>query len=213
MKVLTEFIGSFLFMFAISLAAVSGSPIAALAIGGALLTMVYMGGHHSGAHYNPAVSTAFLIRKKLEAADFLPYVMAQILGSICAFGLGFYVTGKGVAIAPGEGVDTIKALVVEIVFTLMLALTVFNVATHKKVANNSFYGLAIGFVIVIAAISGGPLSGGAFNPAVGIGATLINALAAGGSWGNLWIYIVGPLVGGVLAAIIYGMQGDGSESA
>jgi len=213
MKVLTEFVGTFLIMFSIALAAVSGSPLAPLAIGGAFVTMIYMGGHHSGGHFNPAVSLAMFLRKKMAASDFLPYVMAQILGSISAFGLGFFVTSKGVGLAPGAEFNSVKAVIVELVFTMMLALTVLNVATHKKVANNSFYGLAIGFVIMVAAFAGGGISGGAFNPAVGIGATVINATSAGGTWEHLWIYIAGPLAGGVLAAVIYGLQGDGSEAS
>src|SRR2546425_12697140 len=143
MKVLTEFVGSFLFMFAISLAAVGGSPLAPLAIGGALMAMVYMGGHVSGAHYNPAISLAALLRGKLEQKDFIPYVLAQCVGSLAAFLMGSFVTGKTVDIAPGAGVTAMQALLVEIIFTTALALVVLNVATAKATAGNSFYGLAI----------------------------------------------------------------------
>jgi aquaporin Z len=91
-------------------------------------------------------------------------------------------------------------------FTFALALVVLNTATHPKVANNSFYGLAIGFTVMAGAASGGPISGGAFNPAVGTGPIVIDALMGGGSAANLWIYWVGPLIGGVLAAFVYGIQ-------
>ena len=95
----------------------------------------------------------------------------------------------------------------------MLALVVLNVATAPATAGNSFYGLAIGFTIVIAAVSGGPISGGAFNPAVGIGATVINAMFGSGSWASLWIYIAGPLLGGAIAAAIYNAQNPEVQAA
>lgn len=209
-KLLTEVIGSMLFMFAISLAAVNGSPLAPLAIGAALMTMVYMGGHVSGGHYNPAVSLAVLIRGKMSGGEFVSYVIAQTIGSVIAFGLGFFASGKGVGIAPGVNVSVAQALIVEILFTMMLALVVLNVATTKKIDGNSFYGLAIGFTIVVAAISGGGISGGAFNPAVAIGAALVNAVAAKGSLASLWIYIVGPMIGGALGGAIYKIQHAGN---
>lgn len=213
MKVVTEFVGTFIFLFTISLAAVNGSPLAPLAIGGALMVMVYMGGHRSGGHYNPAVSFGFFLQKKLSASDFVGYIVAQIVAGAAAFALGWYITGKTVAIEPGAGYDAIKALIVEIVFTLALVLVVMNVAASKKTEGRGFYGLAIGFTIVIAAIAGGPISGGAFNPAVGIGATVLNATQGAGNWSSLWIPIVGPLLGGAIASYLWKYQEDASESA
>jgi aquaporin Z len=212
MKLLTEFIGSFLFMLVIALAAVSGSPFAPLAIGTALMTMVYMGGHISGAHYNPAVSLAILLRGKMTPQDFVGYVIAQILGSLAAFSVGLWLSGS----TPGMtiGAESIgQAFVNEALFTFMLALTVLNVATSAKTSGNSFYGLAIGFVIAAAAFVGGPISGGAYNPAVGSGATAVKALFDGGEWANLWLYWAGPLTGGVLAAIVFRLQGGQVEEA
>jgi aquaporin Z len=213
MKVVTEFVGTFIFLFTISLAAVNGSPLAPLAIGGALMVMVYMGGHRSGGHYNPAVSFGFFLQKKMSANEFISYIVAQIVAGTAAFALGWYITGKTVAVEPGAGYDAIKALIVEIVFTLALVLVVLNVAASKKTEGRGFYGLAIGFTIVIAAIAGGPVSGGAFNPAVGIGATVLNATQGAGNWSNLWITIVGPLVGGAIASYLWKYQEDASEAA
>jgi aquaporin Z len=202
MKPLTEFVGSMLFMLAIPLAVAGAGALAPLAIGSALMVMVYMGGHVSGAHYNPAVSLAVLIRGKMTGKEFLPYVVAQVLGAVAAFGIGRWVTaGKTVAIAPGAGVGAPEALAVEVLFTFMLALVVLNVATTKATSGNSFYGLAIGFTIVAAAFAGGPISGGAFNPAVAIGAAIID-----GGFSNLWIYLVGTLLGGALAGAFFKVQ-------
>jgi aquaporin Z len=83
----------------------------------------------------------------------------------------------------------------------------------KKTQGNSFYGLAIGFTIVVGAFAGGGISGGAYNPAVGIGPTIVNVLLGGGSWSALWIYIVGPLAGAVVAAATFGMQEEKQLSA
>jgi aquaporin Z len=206
LKVVTEFIGTFIFLFTISLAAVSGSPIAPIAIGGALMCMVYMGGHISGGHYNPAVTLGAFLQKKMDSKDLAPFWAAQILAGILAFGLGWYITGKTVAIEPGTGYNAIKACLVEFVFTFALVLVVLNTACSEKTKSSNFYGLAIGFTIVIAAIAGGPISGGAFNPAVGIGATAIHATMGGGSWANIWIPIVGPLIGGAAAAYVFQAQ-------
>jgi len=211
MKVVTELVGTFLFLFVISLAAVGASPLAPLAIGSALMVMVYMGGHRSGGHYNPAVSLGLFLQKKMPAKDLLPYWIAQVVGGILAFGLGFYITGKSVKIGPGDGYDAIKAVIVEFIFTLALVLVVLNVACSKKTEGNSFYGLAIGFTILIGAVSAGAVSGGAFNPAVGIGAIVIDALAAKGTWANIWIPIVGPLLGGAVGSYIWKYQEASAE--
>jgi aquaporin Z len=206
MKVATEFVGTFLFLFTISLAAVSGSALAPLAIGCTLMVMVYMGGHRSGGHYNPAVSFGLFLSKKLDAKDLAPYVIAQTAAGILAFMLGCFITGKTVTIGPGVGFNVLKALIVEVIFTFALVLVVLNVACSKKTEGNDFYGLAIGFTIVIGAIAGGSISGGAYNPAVGIGATVSNALFGGGTWSNIWIPILGPLLGAAGASFLWKAQ-------
>ncbi len=206
MKPLTEFVGTFIFLFVISLAAVSGSVLAPLAIGLALTTMVYMGGHWSGAHYNPAVSFAVWLARRISFGEFLSYVAAQLVAGTCAFLLGWYLTNKTVAVVPGGGHPPMHALIVEIIFTLALVLVVLNVAVSKKTEGKGFYGLAIGLVIVVGAISAGPISGGAFNPAVGLCSTIINVYKGGGDWQFVWIPIVGPLVGAMIGQFIWSAQ-------
>ena len=207
-KLLTEFVGTLLFLFSISAAVLSGSPMAPLAIGAALMVVVYMGGHVSGGHYNPAVSLAVLIRGKMTAGDLLPYWVAQVLGALTGCFLASLATGKSFAVMPGEGVATLGAVLVEVVFTFFLCLVVLNVATAKATAGNSYFGLAIGFTIVVAAFGGGPVSGGAFNPAVATGAA-INSVIHGQGAGPLWMYWVGPLMGGVLAGGTFKLQNPG----
>jgi aquaporin Z len=204
-KLVTEFVGAFLFMSVIALAGAAG-PLAPLAIGSALMVMVYMGGHISGAHYNPAVSFGLYLRRRIGAGEMALYWTAQVLGGVLAFIVGYLISGHAPGIQPGPGVRTGSALAVEALFTLALVLVVLNVAATRATEGNSFYGLAIGFTIVAAVFVGGPISGGAFNPAVGFGATLAAAIFHGGSFGNLWLYVVGPLGGAAIAAGVHAVQ-------
>jgi aquaporin Z len=107
--------------------------------------------------------------------------VAQIVGAIVAALTVWCVTGKTFAPTPAPDASTTAALTV-------------------------FYGLAIGFTIVVAAFAGGPISGGAFNPAVGLGPTVIHATMGEGGWAFLWLYLVGPLLGGAVAAWVFGLQ-------
>lgn len=205
-RYLTEFIGTFFLVLTVGLTVIGKSPAAPLAIGASLMIMVYAGGPISGGHYNPAVSLAAMMRKALPVADFIPYIVSQILGAVVASMAVMTITGESFAPAPAAGTSTISAFLVEFLFTFALAYVVLNVAVAKKVAGNSYFGLAIGFTIVVAAYAGGGISGGAFNPAVGIGPTITHATMGGGNWASLWLYIVGPLAGGALAALVAGMQ-------
>ncbi|HSR92506.1 MAG TPA: MIP/aquaporin family protein [Gemmatimonadales bacterium] len=205
-NLVTEFIGTFFLVLTVCLTVTGEVPMAPLAIGCSLMVMVYMGGHISGGHYNPAVSLALLLRGKMPGKDFIPYVVAQVLGAIVAAYLSSVIFGRTIPIAPSANASVVAALLVEILFTFALALVVLNVATHPDVKGNSFYGLAIGFTIVVAAFAGGGISGGAFNPAVGTGITVVHALLGGGSFASWWLYLVGPFAGGALAAVVYKIQ-------
>ena len=204
-KYLTEFIGTMFLVLTIGLTVIqSAAPgvgiIHPLAIGSVLMVMVYMGGHISGGHYNPAVSLAAFVRGKLDGRELVPYWISQVAGAAAAAGLTKYILlGKGVPGVPIAHVG--PALVVEILFTFALALVVLNTATAKGTAGNSFYGLAIGFTVLVGAFAGGAISRGAFNPAVGVGGVLVGAPI-----GDLWIHLVGPLTGGALAGLIFKVQ-------
>ena len=212
-RYLTEFIGTFFLVLTIGLTVVAETQFAPLAIGCSLMIMVFMGGHVSGAHYNPAVSLAVLLRGKLDVKDFVPYVIFQVAGALCAALAVSYLLGKTFAPAPGEGVDAVQALLAEFLYTFALCLVVLNVATADKTAGNSFYGLAIGFTVVVAAFSAGPISGGAFNPAVGVGPIVINGVLSEGTFSNIWIYLVGPFAGAVVAALVFRVQNSEEDGA
>jgi aquaporin Z len=205
---ITEFIGIYFLVLTIGLTVLGGTPFAPLAIGGSLMVMVFMGGHVSGAHYNPAISIACAMRKKLPWSEVPPYIAAQLAGAVAAALTVRGILGQTFAIAPAEGINTATAIAVEALYTFALALVVLNVATIQKTKGNSFYGLAIGFTIVVAAYAGGPLSGGAFNPAVGFGPILVHSIFADGTLGDLWIYLVGPLIGAAGGAGVFGIQGE-----
>jgi aquaporin Z len=205
-RYLTEFVGTFFLVLTIGLTALEGTPFGPLAIGVTLMVMVYMGGHISGAHYNPAVSLGLVLRGAFAAKDYVPYVIAQLLGAVAASLAVYAVTGRTFVPAPTPNASAMAALLVEILYTTALALVVMNVATDPATKGNSFYGLAIGFTVCAAAFAGGQISGGAFNPAVGLGPAIVHALINHGSIGHVWLYIVGPCIGAGIAAAIFKVQ-------
>jgi aquaporin Z len=204
-KLLTEFAGTFVFFTAIALSGAAG-PLAPIAVGLALTAMVYMGGHVSGAHYNPAVSLALFLRGAISPTTMLAYWGTQVVAGSLAFTFAFLIGAHLAGIHPGAGVYWYSALAAETAFTFALALVVLNVAATPETAGNSYYGLAIGFTVAAGAFVVGPVSGAAFNPAVGVAATLAAALFASGGWSDLWIYIVGPLLGAAAGAGVHVLQ-------
>lgn len=198
---IVEFIGTFFLVLVIGLTVIEpgAGSLAPLAIASALMVMVYAGGHISGAHYNPAVTLAVWMRGKCDTKDVLPYMISQIAGGILAAVIvGFFKSGA--VITPATP-DVMKALLVEFLFTFALGYVVLNVATSKKNSGNSYYGLAIGFTVLAGAYAGGAISGGAFNPAVAIGITMMGL----SSISSIWIFLVGNFAGAALAATVYKM--------
>jgi aquaporin Z len=192
-KYITEFIGTF---FLVLVVALTGN---AAAIGTVLMVMVFAGGHISGAHYNPAVTLAVLIRGKVSSQDAIIYMIVQIVAAaIAALIAKWYIGDMGAVTLELDG-RVLKAFVSELLGTFALAYVVLNVATSKGTTGNSFYGLAIGFTVFAMASTFGSVSGGAFNPAVALGATIIKAFA----WKNIWIYLVACFGGALLAALVF----------
>ncbi|MBL9207690.1 MAG: aquaporin [Opitutaceae bacterium] len=196
-KYLVEFIGTFFLVATVGFSVRNGSSLAPIAIGGVLMVMIFAGGHVSGGHYNPAVSLAAFIRGRLSGGDLIPYWLAQLAAGAAAALVVNSVVGKPVA-TPGSFL-LVPSIVVEVLFTFALAWTVLNTATAKGTQGNSFYGLAIGFTVVAGAISVGGISGGAFNPAVGVGVTMMSLVPTS----QLPVYVGADLAGGALAAVAY----------
>ncbi|MCC7083548.1 MAG: aquaporin [Pirellulales bacterium] len=202
-KLVTELIGTFFLMLTVGCAVILSSDasrgiIPPLAIGSALMVMVYAGGHISGAHYNPAVTLAASVRGRHAWSELVPYWVAQIIGALLASCAAMYLT-NGVAKTAAPPEDVSKALLAEFLFTFALAFVVLNTATAKATSGNSFYGLAIGFTVLTGAFTVGSISGGAFNPAVAIGASVLGLLHAP----SAWIHIVGGLAGGIVAGLVF----------
>ena len=192
-KYTTEFIGTF---FLVLVAALTGN---AAAIGVTLMVMIFAGGHVSGAHYNPAVTLAVLIRGKVTLQDATIYMVVQVIAAIIAALIAkWYMGDMGAATMDLSG-KVAKAFIGELIGTFALAYVVLNVATSKGTTGNSFYGLAIGLTVFAMASTFGSVSGGAFNPAVAVGATVVGAFALQ----NIWIYLVACFGGGFLAALVF----------
>ena len=202
-KLVTEAIGTFFLVLTIGCTVIlSGDPgkgiIPPLAIGSALMVMIFAGGHISGAHYNPAVSLAVMLRGRLPKGELVPYWVAQLVGASLAACAAMYFTG-GVAKAAPALTDVMKPLLAEFLFTFALAYVVLNVATAKANSGNSFYGLAIGFTVLTGAFAVGSISGGAFNPAVAVAAGMMGLIHLP----SIWIHIVADLAGGAVAGLIF----------
>lgn len=197
---IVEFIGTFFLLFVIGLCVIEpggAGAMAPLAIGTILMVMVYAGGHISGGHYNPAVTLGVWMRGKCQTKDVPLYMLAQVLGGSLASLLAVKIKGSSLIVAATP--NTLNALLAELIFTFALVYVVLNVATSKKTAGNSYYGLAIGFTLMTAAYAIGNISGCAINPAVAIGLTIMGL----SKLSNLWIFIVANLFGGALAAAIF----------
>ena len=198
-KYIAEFIGTFFLVLTVGCTVIPGAAgvIPPLAIGAALMVMVFAGGHISGGHFNPAVTLAVFIRGRCEAKDVLPYWIAQVAAGIVAALIAVFLVGKSGT--PMEIKNVPAAFVAEFLFTFALAYVVVNSATAKGTAGNSFYGLAIGMTVMVGAFSVGAISGGAFNPAVAVGVAVMQLV----KFSNIWIHIVADLVGGLVAGVTF----------
>jgi aquaporin Z len=208
-KLAVEAIGTFFFVLTIGLVVLQPGvgALAPLAIGSALMVMVYAGGHISGAHYNPAVTLAVMLRSRTPVTELAGYWAAQIGGAIlAALTVGLLgITGPDVPASPDMG----AAFLAEFLFTFALAFVVLNVATTKGTAGNSYYGLAIGFTVMISAFAVGGISGGAFNPAVAVGITMLGLSAPS----FLWVFVAANLLGGTVAALVFNALDLGTDKA
>jgi aquaporin Z len=198
-KYATELIGTFFLVLTIGTTSVGGAAgvIPPLAIGAALMAMVYAGGHISGAHYNPAVTLGAWLRGRLTAGEVGPYMISQVIGALLAAGaVSILRHGAEVkAMSPASW----PALVAEFLFTFALVTVMLNATTAKDTAGNSFYGLAIGLTVMAGAFAVGNVSGGVFNPAVAVGISTMGLVV----WSKFWVYFVSQFVAGAAAAAAF----------
>jgi len=161
------------------------------------MVMIFAGGHISGGHFDPVVTLGVWLRGKCEANDVVPFMISQIMGAVLA-AFAVKLLKGGAAVTPLQAA-TLPALLAEFLFTFALVYVVLNTATAKGTSGNSFYGLAIGFTVLVGAFSVGNISGGAFNPAVAVGISCMGL----SPWPNIWIYLVADFVGGAAAAGVF----------
>src|SRR5256884_2919323 len=199
-KYIAEFIGTFFLVLTIGCTGIGAGAgvIAPLAIGAALMVMVFAGGHISGAHYNPAVTLGVFIRGKVNVADVLPYMVAQLAGAAIAAVIVIKFLRAGAAVTPISP-QLGPALLAEFLFTFALVYVVLNAATAEGTSGNSFYGLAIGMTVMTGAFAVGDISGGAFNSAVALSICMLGI----SDWANIWSYLVANFAACVTAAVIF----------
>lgn len=211
-KYIIEFIGTYFLMLSICMSVIGGlGNFAPIAIGMTLIGVIYMGGHISKAHYNPAITLAFFICKKIENSDVLGYLVAQIGGAFLATLTAEFLLGSYVSLPEISMMDLsskiFPALLAEFLGTFLLALVILNVAIAKGTAGNSFYGVAIGFTVIGIAYAFGGISGGAFNPAVAIGISMAELVR----WNDIWIFLLANFTGGAAAAFVFQLTAETKE--
>ena len=200
----------------------AGYLLTALAFGLSIVACAYCIGNISGCHINPAVSLAVLMNGGMEVKDFIGYVIAQIIGAFCAalllmavFSLGGVedmTGGFGSNGLAGVNGSIGAGILVEIILTFIFIMTILGV-TSKKAGHGSFGGLVIGLSLTFVHILGIGLTGTSVNPARSIGPAIVDAMNGNGDpLSSLWIFIVAPLIGGMLAALVWKFL-NGSEDA
>lgn len=206
-KYIAEFIGTFFLVLTVGCTIIPGAAgvVPPLAIGAALMVMVFATGHISGGHLNPAVTLAVFLRGRCPATDVILYWIAQVAAGGVAALVAVFLCGKSGT--PMEIKSVPAAFLAEFLFTFALAFVMLNVATAKGTANNSFYGLAIGMTVMVGAFAVGGISGGAFNPAVAVGVGVMKLV----SFSQIWVHIVADLAGGAVAAFTFKALNPGDK--
>ncbi|WP_116112000.1 MIP/aquaporin family protein [Austwickia chelonae] len=192
-----EMLGTFFLTLTVGCTVLTQNPLAPLAIGAVLMVMVFAGGHVSGAHFNPAVTLAVTMRGGQASTKLPSYWACQLLGGALGAFTAAMLTGQHPTAKAASNMPA--ALIAEFLFTLALCWVVLNVATSKDHPDNSFYGLAIGFTVLVGAVAVGDISGGVFNPAVGLGAGIMGLL----TWEALPLWALIQLVAGACAALLF----------
>ena len=207
-RYVAEFIGTFTIVFAPVAVGASaainhtnhGLLIAALVSGLPVLAMIYALGPICAAHFNPAVTLGFAVAKRFPWKFVLPYWLAQMMGSVSAAGLAYGLFGiPSGAHIPSEPSLLVRNLGLEITISAMLMFVIIAVATDRRISG-AIPALAIGFMVVVGVLIGGPITGGSMNPARSFGPALF---AGGAALASYWLYEVGPMVGACIAAFVF----------
>ncbi len=202
-----EFIGTCMIVLAPVMLASSGKLhggdasllAAALVSGLPVLAMVYTLGPISAAHFNPAVTLGFAVSKRFPWQFVIPYWISQVLGGIAAACIAFAIFGSGAgAHIPADPSAVVRNIGTEASIGFMLMLVIMAVATDRRVSS-TVPGLAIGLIVIVGVLVGGPVTGGSMNPARSLGP----ALFVPGALGQYWLYALGPCLGTIAAALIY----------
>ncbi len=215
-KYLAEFIGTFvLVLFGCGVAAVTGCAFpeagyvaTALAFGLCIVAMAYSIGNISGCHVNPAVSLGCLLAGRMSGKDFIGYVIAQVLGAIAgaAVLMALIGTEKGLGCNGLYNGSIGLSLLVEVILTFVFVLVILGVTS--KIGNGKLAGLVIGLTLVLIHLLGIPFTGTSVNPARSIGPALF---MGGDALSCVWVFIVAPLVGGALAALVWKLLASDAE--
>ncbi len=227
-KYICELIGTMvLVLFGCGSAAVAGSVLGnlgiAMAFGLSIVAMAYIIGDISGCHINPAVSLGMWINKRMDTTDFIGYIISQCIGALIGIGIlafiinscsdlgGYMITGlgqNGFGTASSVGISMTGALVVEIILTFVFVFTVLGVTRTQK--TGPLAGIVIGLTLAFVHIMGIPLTGTSVNPA----RSLAPALVMGGqALSQVWVFIVGPAIGAIIAGLIYKFLYSGKEAS
>ncbi len=211
-KLLVEFIGTFFLLLIIGTAVASGNAYTPFSVGFGLIALIYAGQRISGAHYNPAVSVAMYLRGLMPLREMIAYTIVQFMAGVMGAVFSYFVTDNAVSLDmnPASGPGTFCILSSEISSTFLLVYVILNVATTPDTRNSPFYGLAIGASVLSMAFAVGGISGGAFNPAVGIGRAIADILMHTNNrcYNQMWYYLVGPFSGAIAATLIYNYLND-----
>ncbi|MDR1498405.1 MAG: aquaporin [Puniceicoccales bacterium] len=217
-KYIVELVGTFFLVLTVATAAIlaPGNPLTPLAIGSVLMVMIYAGGHISGGHYNPAVTVGVWLRGRIAAVEVPFYIVAQLAGAgiavLAAKALYPAAAAKLASVVPAaagacSACDVFAVILAEFLFTFALVYVVLNVATAKRNAGTGFYGLAIGFTVLVGAVAVGGVSGGAFNPAVATGVALLSK-SGPLTFCSIWQHLLGEILAAVAAGGLFRLLND-----
>lgn len=203
---LSEFLGVYMLVLTVGLNVNAGASAGALSIAASLTSMIFALGDVSGAHLNPAVTCAVYSSGRdgsLGAGKAFMYMISQLIGGMCA-GMTYYIiSGTASGVAPGKTYNLTQALIAEFIFTFLISFTVLCVALSPRTKASHFFGLAIGFCVVVGGFSIGNISGGSLNPAVSVGVASV-----GGGFSNAAAYCVVELLAGAAAATVFKVTHD-----